>query len=487
MRKLLSIYFLLLLVFGLGISAVLQVGSRLQPAGIVTAGAGTSGSAGAASPAKSSGPLGAMLENLHHPLGLLLMQVIVIIVAARLMGHLVRKVGQPAVIGEMAAGLMLGPSLLGWVFPSLQGFIFPVESLGSLKLMSQIGVVLFMFLVGLELDLKHLHQKAHTAVVVSHASIVIPFMLGASFSLLIYRALAPAHVAFTPFALFVGIAMSITAFPVLARIIEERGLTTSHLGITAIACAAVDDVTAWCILALVVAIVKANGIAGAFYTVGFSVLFTGAMLLLIKPRVERYLAGIGTAEKGGGKARLEGLVPGVVCFVFAAALCTEVIGIHALFGAFLAGVLFSSHSEVRTILKERLESFSSSFLLPLFFAFTGLRTQIGSIEGWENWLICAGLMAIAIIGKLGGSMLAARWTGANWHDAFAIGALMNTRGLMELIVLNLGYDLGILSPPIFAMMVLMALGTTFMTAPLLALGETLKARHSARIAEVGVS
>jgi Kef-type K+ transport system membrane component KefB len=277
---------------------------------------------------------------------------------------------------------------------------------------------------------------------------VIPFFLGTLFSLLIDRDLAPSHVAFTPFALFVGIAMSITAFPVLARIIEERGLSATPVGSTAIACAAVDDVTAWCVLAVVVAIVKANGISGAFYTVALAALFSGVMLFLIKPYLQRFLQLTGNFGKGGAQGNgttqepYQGLVPVVICFVLTAALCTEVIGIHALFGAFLAGVIFPPQDEVRQFLRERLESFSASFLLPLFFAFTGLRTQIGAIEGWYNWLLCFGLIAIAVIGKLGGSMLAARWTGTTWHDAFAIGALMNTRGLMELIVLNLGYDLG---------------------------------------------
>ncbi len=456
MRRLLSVYFLILAVFGAGIYAILQVGSQIsRPASAPNALAGT----------KASG----FLAHLQQPLGILLLQVIVIIVAARVMGALFRKIGQPAVIGEMAAGLMLGPSLLGWAAPSLQAFLFPDASLAPLKMLSQIGVILFMFLVGIELDVKHLREKAHAAVFVSHISIAVPFFLGAAFSLLIYRELAPQGVTFAAFALFVGISMSITAFPVLARILEDRGLSKSPLGMTAIACAAVGDVTAWCILALVVAIAQASGISGAFTTIALTLLFCGAMLLVIKPLLERIFV-----VEDSDTANHHGLVAGVVCFVFASALCTEVIGIHALFGAFLAGVILPSREDLQQLLTERLESFSASFLLPLVFAFTGLRTQIGAIEGWHNWLICAGLLAVAVVGKLGGSMLASRWTGQSWRDAFAIGALMNTRGLMELIVLNLGYDLGILSPPIFAMLVLMALVTTCMTAPLLEIVKPLR-------------
>ena len=461
MRRLFSTYLLLLAVFGTGIYAILQVGARLSQlasAPVVDATSKTTNHSG-------------LLSNLQHPIAMLLLQIIVIIVAARLMGTLFRKIGQPAVIGEMAAGIMLGPSLLGWAAPELQSFIFPAASLPSLQMFSQIGVILFMFLVGVELDMEHLRERAHTAIFVSHASIVIPFFLGTSFSLLIYRELAPQGVSFAAFALFIGISMSITAFPVLARILEERGLSKSPLGTTAIACAAIGDVTAWCILAIVVAIVKSSGIGGAFVTIGLTLLFCGAMFFAVQPCLKRLLV-----VEEGDAASQHRLVASAVCFVFISALCTEVIGIHALFGAFLAGAILPQREDLRVLLTERLESFSASFLLPLVFAFTGLRTQLGAIEGTHNWLICAAVIAVAVTGKLGGSMVASRWTGQSWRDSFVIGALMNTRGLMELIVLNLGYDLGILSPPIFAMMVLMALTTTCMTAPLLTLAERFTAK-----------
>jgi Kef-type K+ transport system membrane component KefB len=323
-----------------------------------------------------------------------------------------------------------------------------------------------MFVVGLDLNVQHLRMKAHTAVLVSHASIVVPFALGVGLSLLIYTSLASPNVSFTAFALFIGVAMSITAFPVLARIIEERGLSKTYLGTTAIACAAVDDVTAWCILAIVVAIAKANGWGSSLPTILLTFLFIGTMLLLVKPRIERLFG-----EKVWSEKPSKGTMVFVLAIVFTSALFTETIGIHALFGAFLAGVVMPRHEELRNFLHERLEAFSASFLLPLFFAFTGLRTQIGLLDDWQSWVMCIAIIGVAIAGKLGGSMIAARWTGMNWQESFSLGALMNTRGLIELIVLNLGYDLGILPPKIFAMMVLMALTTTLMTGPLLSLSE----------------
>jgi Kef-type K+ transport system membrane component KefB len=306
---------------------------------------------------------------------------------------------------------------------------------------------------------------------VSHASILVPFLLGALLSLALYRSLAPAGIPFTPFALFIGVAMSITAFPVLARILEDRKMTKTYLGSTAIACAAVDDVTAWCLLAVVVALAQAGELGGALLTIVLTLVFIAFMLLLVRPRISRLVKDYSLGQSGNG-----GLLAGIFLFVFAAGLITEVIGIHALFGAFLAGVCPPPDHALRQFLRQRLETFSSVFLLPLFFAFTGLRTEVGLLNDAWSWLTCAGIIAVAIAGKLGGSMVAARSTGMGWGDSFALGALMNTRGLVELVVLNLGYDLGILSPRIFAMMVLMALITTFMTAPLLHAVEVVRRR-----------
>jgi Kef-type K+ transport system membrane component KefB len=477
MHRNLLFYIAILLLFGAGTYLILKSGSRLQPNGAMT-GKGTQPAIALSNSQRHQGEVAAagisqsLRENLQRPLSLLLLQIIVIIVAARVAGTLFQKIGQPAVIGEIVAGILLGPSLLGTLSPEALEFLFPAPSLGILQLLSQIGVILFMFIVGTELDLHHLRRKAHAAVIISHASIIIPFFLGAALSLFIYRSLAPPQISFTGFALFIAIAMSITAFPVLARIIEERGLSRSYLGATAIACAAVDDVTAWCLLAVVIAIVKAGSPGAALPMIFLALLFIGTMVFLLKPLVGRLMAK--QAQDGTWS---KGLMVGVLAFAFTSAMFTEVIGIHALFGAFLAGTVMPAHDGLRPFLRDRLEALSSTVLLPIFFAFTGLRTQISLLDDWQSWLTCAVIIAVAVTGKLAGSMLAARWTGMNWHDSFSIGALMNTRGLMELIVLNMGYDLGILSGRIFAMMVLMALATTFMTGPLLSLAQAWKRKE----------
>ncbi|NUO83684.1 cation:proton antiporter, partial [candidate division KSB1 bacterium] len=268
MRKNLLVYGVLIVIFGIGISLILEVGSRLHPGQkfpykrLVPAQGTTPALLPQQAETAAGHPLNGLLDNLHHPLSILLLQVIVIIMAARVFGYLFQKIGQPAVMGEIVAGILLGPSFLGMLSPGMEAFLFPEASMGALKLLSQIGVILFMFVVGFELNLQDLRQKAHAAVLVSHVSIVVPFFLGGAFALFTYRFLAEANVSFTAFALFIGIAMSVTALPVLARIIEERGLSKSYLGSTAIACAAVDDVTAWCLLAVVVAIAKVSGLNG---------------------------------------------------------------------------------------------------------------------------------------------------------------------------------------------------------------------------------
>jgi Kef-type K+ transport system membrane component KefB len=325
-----------------------------------------------------------------------------------------------------------------------------------------------------ELDVGRLRRRARTAVFVSHASIVVPYFLGTAVSLLLYRELAPAGVGFVPFALFMGIATSITAFPVLVRILRERGLSGTLLGDTAVTCAAVDDVTAWSLLAVVVAIAGAKGFRPAATTIALAALFIAAMLFVVGPQVRRWLAPAARREQPGKSA-----VALVLGILLASALATEWIGIHALFGAFLAGVVMPREPRFRAYLTERLEEFSSVFLLPLFFAFTGLRTRIGLLDDSRSWLLCGLVIVVATVGKLGGSMVAARLTGTSWGDAFALGALMNSRGLMELIALNIGYELGILSPQIFAIMVLMAIVTTFATAPLLSLSERWRSEPSA--------
>jgi len=403
-----------------------------------------------------------LFQNFEHPLSLLLIQIIVIIVSSKLLASLVGKIGQPVVIGEVIAGILLGPSLLGHFWPGVSQFIFQAASLPNLNFLSQLGLILFMFIIGLELDIHLLKHKAHTAVVVSHASIIIPFTMGVSLAYFIYERFAPPHISFLAFGLFMGIAMSITAFPVLARILHERGLTKTALGSLAITCAAADDVTAWCILAAVIAIVQAGSVTSAGFTVVLSIVYVIAMFRLVRPWLERLETKYSSTDSLNKTFAVVSFV-----ILFLSALTTEVIGIHALFGAFLAGATMPSHLNFRKMLAARIEDVSLVILLPLFFAFTGLKTQIGLLNDGTTWLVCGLIIVVAVAGKFGGSLLAARFTGQSWSDSFALGALMNTRGLMELIVLNLGYDLGVLSPTVFTMMVLMALVTTFMTAPAL--------------------
>jgi Kef-type K+ transport system membrane component KefB len=457
-----------------GVAALLSLGSRLEPPAAAPAQREAGAPAAAAPGGEETGVLSGLIDRVREPFPLLLLQVVTIVVAARLLGTLFGHLGQPPVIGEMVAGVLLGPSLLGWVWPAAHAALFPPASLEPLRLLSQIGVVLFLFVVGIDVDVAHLRARAGAAIWVSHASIAAPLLLGTAFSLVVYRTLAPAGTPFSPFALFIGVAMSITAFPVLARILEERGLARTALGATAITCAAVGDVTAWCLLALVVALATAEALAGAAVTALLTLAFTGLVLYVARPLARRLIR-----PEVGGELHQKAFVAGALSFVFLCALTTEAIGIHALFGAFLAGVAMPRHPSVLDYLRKRIEALGSVVLLPLFFAFTGLRTEIGLLADARSWLICAGVIAVAVAGKLGGSMLAARVTGMSWPDSFALGALMNTRGLIELIVLGLGYDLGILSPQIFAMMVLMALVTTLMTGPLLQVWAALRRRETA--------
>jgi Kef-type K+ transport system membrane component KefB len=401
-------------------------------------------------------------HSLHHPLAVLLGQIVTIILFARFFGWICKKLRQPSVVGEIIAGIVLGPSLLGMYFPEFSAALFPKESMGNIQFLSQIGLILFMFVVGMELDLKVLRNKAHEAVVVSHASIIIPFALGMGLAYFIYESFAPEGIQFSSFALFIGISMSVTAFPVLARIVQERGIQKTRLGTVVITCAAADDITAWCILAAVIAIVKAGSFVSALYIMGLSIGYVVVMLNVIRPFLKRV---------GDLHASRENLSKPVVAIFFlilvVSSYATEVIGIHALFGAFMAGAVMPENMKFRNIFIEKVDDVAVVLLLPLFFVFTGLRTQIGLLNDPHLWMITGVIILVAVTGKFLGSALAAKFVGQSWKDSLAIGALMNTRGLMELIVLNIGYDLGVLTPQVFAMMVIMALVTTGMTGPAL--------------------
>jgi len=407
-----------------------------------------------------------LFHNIKNPLGLLLLQILTILFVSKLFGAAITKIRQPSVIGEMIAGIFLGPSIMGFIFPSFSEFLFPEKSLGNLQFLSQIGLAFFMFIIGMELNIEKLKSKAYNAVVISHASIIFPYFLGVTVSWFLYERFAPDNVSFAAFALFMGIAVSITAFPVLARILQERGLTNTSLGAIVITCAAFDDVTAWCILATVIAIAKAGSLAAAMFTILLTIIFALLMVYAVRPLIKKL-----SNRHSDGESLNKSMVVTVFFVLISSACITETIGIHALFGSFIAGVIMPRQSKIKKLLIEKIEDVSILLLLPLFFAFTGLRTQIGLLNEGNLWLTFGLIIFIAVAGKFGGSALAAKLTGQSWKESFSIGALMNTRGLMELIVLNIGYDLGILSPALFAIMVLMALTTTFMTGPLLDLIE----------------
>lgn len=393
----------------------------------------------------------------------LLLQIAVIVVTSRAVGWVFRRLQQPQVVGEMAAGIMLGPSLLGWAAPGASAFLFPPASLGYLNALSQIGLIVFMFLVGLELEPRLLRGRGHAAVVTSHASIIVPFFLGAGLALYLYPHLSDDGVRFSSFALFMGAAMSVTAFPVLARILTERDLLHTRLGAVTIACAAVDDISAWSILAVVVALVRASAAhTSPWFTLAGSAGYLAVMLLAVRPAL-RWLE---TYYQARGRLTQDMLAL-VLLLVLGSAWTTEWLGIHALFGAFAMGAIMPKDAGFVHDLMAKLEDITVVLLLPLFFAFTGLRTSVGLVQGAQMWSFAGLVLLVACAGKFGGSAVAARATGLSWREAGALGVLMNTRGLMELVILGIGLDLGAISPAMFTIMVLMALVTTAMTTPVL--------------------
>jgi Kef-type K+ transport system membrane component KefB len=395
-------------------------------------------------------------------LALLLAQIAAILLASRVLGLVARALGQPLVIAEIVAGILLGPSLLGMLWPEGYATLFPTSSFSVLQMLSQLGLVLFMFLVGLELDPTLLRGRQRASVLISHASIVVPFVLGIGTAWLLEGSYKAPAVPFLSFGLFCGVALSVTAFPVLARILSERGLMQSRIGAIAIACAAVDDVTAWCLLALVVAIAHANALTDALWTLLLSAAFSGFMVLVARPVFQRLSARLSKPAEPA-----PGVVVAVLLLLVLSAGITEGIGIHALFGAFLFGACLPKQGGFAKALAGKFESVAVLLLLPLFFAYSGLRTQLGLVNGVAEWAVTLGFILVATVGKFGGSVVAARMTGLGWREASAIGVLMNTRGLMELIVLNVGMDLGVITPTVFTMLVIMALVTTIATSPLL--------------------
>jgi len=393
---------------------------------------------------------------------LVLIQILLVIGVSRLVGLAFRRIKQPLVIGEIVAGIMLGPSLFGFLAPTAAATIFPPETIPYLGILSQIGLIFFMFLIGLELDPKYLRSQIDIAVLISHVSILVPFSLGSILALLLYPLVSSGAVSFTAFTLFLGAAMSITAFPVLARIITEKNLQATPLGTLALTCAAVDDVTAWCLLALAIAVTRTNSMLGALPTIIESALFIGFMIVVVR----RFLNRLSDHYDRTGRLT-QFVLAGIYMGVVVSALITELIGIHLIFGAFLLGAIMPKHAGLTRELAQKTEDFVLTFLLPIFFAYSGLRTQIGLLNSPTLWLLCALVVVVAIVGKYVGTFVAARFCNIPLREASALGWLMNTRGLTELIVLNIGLSLGVISPLLFTMLVIMALVTTFMTSPLL--------------------
>ena len=400
--------------------------------------------------------------NVQSAFGLLLMQVIVILIVCRIFGWLFKQIGQPTVMGEITAGIILGPSVLGHFSPDISGFLFPVESLSNINLLSQFGLTLFMYVIGMELDISEVRKKFRETILISHTSMVIPFFLGVVTAYFIYDSYAYQETPFLSFALFIGIAMSITAFPVLARIIQEKKMTRTHLGTLALASAANGDIAAWCLLAVVVAIAQAGSMLSAVYNILFSFAYILIMFLVVHP-ILRMIGNLYHTKEVVDKP----LVTVMFLMILISSFLTEILGLHALFGAFIAGVIMPENLRFRKIMTEKVEDVAMIIFLPLFFVSTGLRTEIGLLNSPEMWNVCGIIILVAVAGKMGGAILSARFVGESWKDSLLLGGLMNTRGLMELVVLTIGYELGILPPSIFVMLVLMTLVTTFMTVPLL--------------------
>lgn len=386
----------------------------------------------------------------------------VIMVTARLVGALFKRLNQPAVIGEVVGGILLGPSLLGRISPEAAAILLPVETAPFLEVIAQLGVILYMFLVGLELDLRVLQSRAAVTAAISISSIVVPFGLGMALAGVLFESLAPAGVGFTSFALFLGVSMAITAFPVMARILGDRGLQRSPMGVIALTCAAINDAIAWCLLAFVVGVTQSTTSA-AIQTLMATALYIGLMLTAGRRVMTALVSRFDRSPRIGERSLALILVA-----VLLSAVATEFIGIHAIFGAFLLGAIIPHESVIAKHVTERMEDIVRVMFLPAFFAFTGLRTEIGLVQGVDDWLWCGAIIGVATAGKFGGTVLASKLVGLDWRDSAALGVLMNTRGLVELIVLNIGLDLGVISPRLFTMLVIMALVTTMMTSPILA-------------------
>jgi Kef-type K+ transport system membrane component KefB len=417
--------------------------------------------------------------NVEQVLLPVLVQIAIILVAARLFGVLARRVGQPRVVGEIVAGLILGPSFFGWVNPDAFRFVFQpslpnVEPeianalIGKiLSVIAQLGLIFLMFLVGLELELSHIRERGKSVLVIALAGLVLPFILGAALTPLIVSTLgivseSQSHI---PLALFVGLTFSVTALPVLGRILLELGITRTRIGAVSLVAAGASDACGWVALATIVAIVESKfELLPLFRISGFSLLYVGVMIAIFRPRLQNYFTHAVSQNEGSfGTGPFAVVLVGLL-------LATSVsswIGIFAVFGAFLFGAILADQPQVREALHAKLHDFVTVFFVPIFFAYTGLRTDITAIRGWEMWALCLVVIAVAVVGKLVGCGLAARVSGFTWKESTLIGAMMNARGLMALVVINIGAELGVIPRSLFCILVVMAIVTTMLTTPLL--------------------
>ena len=394
---------------------------------------------------------------------LLLVQMTVVLLVTVFCGWLARKLGQARVIGEIIGGILIGPSVFGRFTPHWSATLFPPASFNAFDILSTVGLILFLFLIGMELDYGQLYKQRATAVMASGMSIVFPFAMGAILAHSLRIRFAPHGIGSVPFVLFLGISMSITAFPVLARIIEERHMQGTALGTTAILCAAVDDVVAWTLLAIALALIGHDGGSASlpWRLVGLAV-YLVVMIMVVRPIAAWLVKRMRTTTD----LSLE-MLGVVIAITLISAAATQAIGVHPLFGAFMAGVCFPRVERWQTAIRAKLDMVVSVLLLPLFFALTGMRTRLDLLNGASVWFWAAIVLVAAVFGKMGGAALAARWNGQTWKDAAALGALLNTRGLVELIVLNIAYNVGAFTPTLFTMLVVMALVTTMITTPIL--------------------
>jgi Kef-type K+ transport system membrane component KefB len=406
------------------------------------------------------------ISSVHHSEMLLyfvLLQLIIIVIAGRVGSILALQCRQNAAVGEIIVGILLGPSLLGWLASDLFQYVFKSVSAEPLMILSQVGLLLLMFQIGLEFDFGHLTEKRNRKAVlwVSVVGVILPFALGIGFGFISWDVLSPKGDKIS-YALFVGTAFSITALPILGRILIDLDMTRHPLGVIAISAAAISDVMGWLLLALVTTLTTAQFNAAAFATkVALVIVFFVASWWLIRPVLKRTVKYFGVRN-----AVIHPTLLGILLvMIFLGGITTYQLGIFAIFGGFMMGVVLHDETALVVAWKDRIGAFVTVFFLPIFFTYTGLRTNIGGLNTVNLWLWCALLIALATIGKWLGCYLAARFAGLTHKQSSIIGILMNTRALMELIVINVGYDLGVISQNVFTMLVLMAIFSTVITTP----------------------